>query len=189
MLQTSHPVIPPVLPPRGGRGNPYRAAALPPLLLPSLIVARGTVRQGLASAGGGGNRIIPSRVGDGRGAPSSGQGAALSSVASMAAPGLGSVCPAGGGGRGWGRAAVGNPRSPSPRLSTAGGGGLAFGCGGAQVCAVSPDYAICLVSPAATMASLGWSPAWGRINAAVLGSLLGEDEDCRGLTFMIWPEC
>ncbi|KAK1617150.1 hypothetical protein QYE76_022667 [Lolium multiflorum] len=41
------------------------------------------------------------------------------------------------------------------------GGGLAFGCGGAQAYAVSPDYSICLVSPAATMASLGWSPAWG----------------------------
>lgn len=57
----------------------------------------------------------------------------------------------------------GNPRSPSPRLSVAGDGGLAFGCGGAQWCAVSSDYAIYLVSPAATMDSLG--------------SLFGEDED------------
>ncbi|KAK1616571.1 hypothetical protein QYE76_022088 [Lolium multiflorum] len=62
---------------------------------------------------------------------------------------------------GVGRAAEGNPRSPSPRLSAAGSGGLAFGCSGAQAYAVSPDYAICLVSPAATMASLGWSSAWG----------------------------
>jgi hypothetical protein len=37
------------------------------------------------------------------------------------------VCPARGGGRGGGGLPRGNPRSPSPRLSTA--GGLALGCG------------------------------------------------------------
>ncbi|KAK1604288.1 hypothetical protein QYE76_027961 [Lolium multiflorum] len=69
------------------------------------------------------------------------------------------VCPTSGGGRGRG-GLQGETLAPfsSP---LGGGGGLAFGCGGAQACAVSPDYAICLVSPAATMASLGWSPAWG----------------------------
>jgi hypothetical protein len=42
------------------------------------------------------------------------------------------------------------------------GGGLAFGCGGAQgVCGVSGQRDLRLVSPAATVASLGWSPAWG----------------------------